>query len=76
MNAKAAQIKTGKKTSQSWKSRIGSQTRSWQGGLVGAMVVIALLTVPRPATACAWYDPFCWVDEGIDFILDDVRGIL
>lgn len=39
--------------------------------LLIAIVVVALYT-SRPVNACDVWNPLCWLEEGIDYLWDDV----
>src|SRR5262245_55276317 len=56
-------------------SRITPRGRRASG--VGAFVAVfavttssTLLSAPKPADACPFYDPVCWVEEAVDFFAD------
>lgn len=45
-------------------------------GVVGVVVLGAVwLTVPPPAAACPWYNPLCWLEEGVDYFSDLVGDL-
>jgi hypothetical protein len=39
-------------------------------------VISVLLAVPQPAAACPWYNPLCWIEEGFDFVWDEIESTL
>src|SRR5688572_20842514 len=55
---------------------IGFLKRCCKAGLVAALLVAAILAVPRPAAACSWWNPVCWAEETFDTVWDGVSGAL
>ena len=53
-----------------------SRRRRWSAVAVASMLALAgLLYAARPAQACAFYNPLCWVEEAVDAIRDFLKGI-
>ena len=40
-----------------------SSKRWWQGGVRAAFAVMVLVGISRPAAACAWYNPLCFLED-------------
>jgi hypothetical protein len=50
--------------------------RGWWGWVAGAVMLGAVwLAAPQPAAACPWYNPLCWLEEGVDFFTDLVKDL-
>ena len=59
-------------------ARIALRRRLRRGlaGIAAAAALIAVgLATPPPAAACAWYNPLCWLEEGVDFFTDLVKDL-
>jgi hypothetical protein len=59
-------------------ARAGSRARRRRWGAAAMASTLALdgiLYAARPAPACAFYNPLCWVEETLDIIKDLVVGV-
>jgi len=53
-----------------------SRRRRWGAAAMASTLALAgVLYAARPAQACAFYNPLCWVEEALDVIKDLVVGV-